>query len=254
VCRSCYEARRRSVSRPAGTRRYRSSRLRTIPTLANYGHGRSDAWRHAKQGLRPADPLKGSHDVQRERDESVMIDVRQLAFRLRPDEFIGIEFRRVARQAVGLDTGRAAEKGLDVPTPMNVPAVPQQDNLPSERTEQLAEKRDDLGARGAIRAASTAQWPPCRAGAYVAPASANSTPGHGATAPRRRRGCSCQWPPKESHPGSPIWSQCGDVTGSLACGLAPVLRPQSLAARVRRLATCCLVCSARKLGPMISTK
>jgi hypothetical protein len=83
----------------------------------------------AKQGLRPADPLKGSHNVPRERDEPVMVDVRQLAFRLRPDELIGIEFRRIPRPAVSLHPGMAAEKSLDVPTPMDSPAVPQQEIL-----------------------------------------------------------------------------------------------------------------------------
>jgi hypothetical protein len=44
----------------------------------------------------------------------------------------------------------AAEKSLDVPTPMDFPAVPQQHNLSSEMTEQLAEKRDDLAARDVV--------------------------------------------------------------------------------------------------------
>jgi hypothetical protein len=79
-----------------------------------------------------------------------MVRVRQLAFRLRPDELVGIELRRVARKAVRLYPGMAAEKGLDVPTPMDLPAVPPHDNLASEMTEQLAEKRDDLGARDVV--------------------------------------------------------------------------------------------------------
>jgi hypothetical protein len=76
-----------------------------------------------------------------------VVRVRQITFRLGPDEFIGIEFGRVARKAVCLHAGMAAEKDLDVPTPMNPPAVPQQDDLASEMREQLAEERDDLGAR-----------------------------------------------------------------------------------------------------------
>jgi len=85
--------------------------------------------------------------VQRERDEFVVIDVRQLAFGLRPDELIGIELRRVARKAVRLHPGMAAEKSLDVATPMNFPAIPQQDDRAAKMTEQLAQKRDDLSAR-----------------------------------------------------------------------------------------------------------
>jgi len=85
--------------------------------------------------------------MQRERDESVVIDVGQLTLGLRPDELIGIEFRRVAREAVCLQPGMATEKDLDIATPMNLPAVPQQSDFTAEMTEQLAEKRDDLGAR-----------------------------------------------------------------------------------------------------------
>jgi hypothetical protein len=44
----------------------------------------------------------------------------------------------------------AAEKSLDVPTPMNFPSVPQRDNRSSQMTEKLAEKRDDLGARDVV--------------------------------------------------------------------------------------------------------
>jgi len=75
--------------------------------------GRVEA--RAKQGLRPADALKGSHDVQRERDQPIVIDVGQLALGLRPDELIGIELRRPRRDLRrgmarrGTDHGSARE-------------------------------------------------------------------------------------------------------------------------------------------------
>src|SRR5215471_15526527 len=62
--------------------------LRTTPRLTGYGHGRSDAWRHERS--RPwdlADALKGSHDVQREGHDTVVVRVCQITFRLGPDEF-----------------------------------------------------------------------------------------------------------------------------------------------------------------------
>ena len=37
------------------------------------------------------------------------------------------------------------EKGPHVPTPMNLPAIPQQDEWSPQVAEQLAEERDDLG-------------------------------------------------------------------------------------------------------------
>lgn len=85
--------------------------------------------------------------MQRERDKPVVVEVRQLALGLRPDELIGIELRCVTRKAVRLHSGMAAEKGLNVATPMDCPAVPKQDDFPAEMTEQLSEERDDFGPR-----------------------------------------------------------------------------------------------------------
>lgn len=76
-----------------------------------------------------------------------MIDVGQLALGLRPDELIRIEFRRVTWKAVHLQPGMSLEKDLNVPTPMNFPATPQQNERSSEMAEQLAEEPDDLGTR-----------------------------------------------------------------------------------------------------------
>ena len=46
----------------------------------------------AEQTLGLADALKGSHDVQREGHDTLVVRVCQLTFRLGPDEFVGIEF------------------------------------------------------------------------------------------------------------------------------------------------------------------
>jgi hypothetical protein len=95
--------------------------------------------------LGSADALKGSHDVQHERDEPIVIDVGQFALGLRPDELIRIELRRVAGKAVHFHAGMSLEKGPHVPTPMNLPAIPQQDEWSPQMAEQPAEERDDLG-------------------------------------------------------------------------------------------------------------
>ena len=89
----------------------------------------------AEQSLGSADALKGSHDVQRERDEPIVIDVGQLALGLRPHELIRIEFRGVARKAVHIHAGMSLEKGPHVPMPMNLPAIPQQDKWSTEMAE-----------------------------------------------------------------------------------------------------------------------
>jgi hypothetical protein len=91
------------------------------------------------------DTLKGSHDVQRERDKPIVIDIGQLALGLRPDELIRVELWRVPGKAVHVDAGMSLEKGPHVLTPMNLPAIPQQDEWSPQVAEQLAEERDDLG-------------------------------------------------------------------------------------------------------------
>jgi hypothetical protein len=96
--------------------------------------GRVEA--RAEQSLGSADALKGSHDLQRERDEPIVIDVGQLAFGLRPDELIGIELRRVPGKAVHFHARMSLEKGPHVPTPMNLPAIPQQDEWSPQMAEQ----------------------------------------------------------------------------------------------------------------------
>ena len=63
----------------------------------------------------------------------------------------------------------------------------------------------------------------------------------------------CQRSPKQSHPGSPMESQCGDGDRTPLVSVSGSCRGQ-LAARLRRVAVCFLVCSARKLAPVISTK
>jgi hypothetical protein len=97
-----------------------------------------------------ADTLKGSHDVQRERDEPIVIDIGQLALGLRPDELIRVE-RRVPGKAVHVDAGMSLEKGPHVPTPMNLPAIPQQDEWSPQVAEQLAEERDETSAPVMLR-------------------------------------------------------------------------------------------------------
>jgi hypothetical protein len=54
----------------------------------------------------------------------------------------------------------ATEKDLDIPTVVNSPAVPQQDNLASEMAEELAEKRDDEHTEGLLQMRSPAVPPP----------------------------------------------------------------------------------------------
>jgi hypothetical protein len=101
----------------------------------------------AEQNLGLADALKGSHDVQREGHDTIVVRVCQITFRLGPDEFVGIEFGRVAGEAMDLHAGIPLEKYLDVVMSMDLSAIPEQHDRAARVTEQVPEKRDDFGPR-----------------------------------------------------------------------------------------------------------
>jgi hypothetical protein len=138
---------RGTVSRAAGViSPVRSSQtISALTGLRPREIGRVEA--RLKQSLRSADALKGSHDMQREGDEAAVIEVRQLTLGLRPDELVRIEFRRITWEPVHVQPGMAAEEDLDVPPPMDFPAIPQQHEWSSEMPKQLPKERDDFGPR-----------------------------------------------------------------------------------------------------------
>jgi hypothetical protein len=79
----------------------------------------------AKQVLRPADAVKRLHDVQREGQEAVVVRVCQIAFRLGPDEFVGVEFEARSRGSDGSSRHPTAH------------------DRAAQVTEQVREKRDE---------------------------------------------------------------------------------------------------------------
>src|SRR5262249_60641635 len=88
--------------------------------------GRLEA--RAEQNLGSADALKGSYDVPRERRDTIVVRVCQITFRLGPEEFVGIEFGRVAGEAMDLHARIPLERYLDVAMSMELSAIPQQHN------------------------------------------------------------------------------------------------------------------------------
>src|SRR5262245_53099871 len=79
--------------------------------------GRVEA--RAEQNLGSADALTGSHDVQREGPDTIVVRVCQITFRLGPDELVRIEFGRVAGEAMDLHAGIPLEKCLDIAMSMD---------------------------------------------------------------------------------------------------------------------------------------
>src|SRR5262249_53559350 len=101
----------------------------------------------AEQNFGSADALKGSHDVPRKRHDTFVVRVCQITFRQGPDEFVGIAFGRVAGEAMGRHVGRPLEKYLDVVMSMDLSAIPEQYDRAAQVTEEVPEKRDDLGLK-----------------------------------------------------------------------------------------------------------
>ena len=101
----------------------------------------------AEQGLRAADALETPHDVEREWYEGIVTAVRQLLLDLRPYELVGIELRRVTREAVDLQAWVPAQKRLNILATVDLPAIPQERDRGAQVPEQLPEEGNDFGTR-----------------------------------------------------------------------------------------------------------
>lgn len=63
-----------------------------------------------------------------------------------PDELHRIEFRRIGRKVIDLQTWMLSQKGLNGLTPMNGRIIPDQDDRTTERAQQMLEKPDHFFA------------------------------------------------------------------------------------------------------------
>ncbi len=61
-----------------------------------------------------------------------------------PDKFVGVEFRRIPREWISVQTGMFSEEFLDQDSLMGVGAVPQKNHVAAPVFEQLAEEAHDL--------------------------------------------------------------------------------------------------------------
>jgi hypothetical protein len=60
----------------------------------------------------------------------VMRAVGQVLLGLGPDEFVGIEFRRIAGEGVYLQAGLVPDEGSDISAPVDLAPVPEEDHGP----------------------------------------------------------------------------------------------------------------------------
>src|SRR3954470_1619780 len=74
-------------------------------------------------------------------------------FEIVPDSFVGIEVRCIAWEAFQPDAlgSASSQKGLDRPTAMNGCAVPDDEQLAGDHTQQLLQKSDDGGTVVGLR-------------------------------------------------------------------------------------------------------
>src|SRR3972149_2486396 len=76
--------------------------------------------------------------------ETVRNAVGERPFKLRPNEFVGIEFWSVSRKEVVMDARVLVQKLLDDAGAVRSAPVPQQDNRSSNMAQQVAKERDHL--------------------------------------------------------------------------------------------------------------
>ena len=73
--------------------------------------------------------------------------IGQCPFGLSPDKLIRVEFRSIGRERIDVEARMPLDKDTDEGTAMDRAAIPQQDHVTSQVSEQVPEKADDLHAR-----------------------------------------------------------------------------------------------------------
>lgn len=72
--------------------------------------------------------------------------VGQISFSMSPRLFHRIQFRRIAWESIGMEASLSPQKLLDDLTPMDFAAIPNDEHMASQMTQQLAQERNDLKA------------------------------------------------------------------------------------------------------------
>ena len=68
--------------------------------------------------------------------------VGQRPLEIIPDEFVGVEFGRIPREPIGVQTPMASEKLFDQGSLMGIAAVPQKNHVAAQVFEQLPQEGD----------------------------------------------------------------------------------------------------------------
>ena len=72
--------------------------------------------------------------------------VGQISFSMSPHLFNGVQFRRITREAIDMQTWLPGQKRLDFPTSVDFTAVPNDEHMASQMTQQLAQERNNSHA------------------------------------------------------------------------------------------------------------
>ena len=106
------------------------------------------------------DAAQAGHEVV----EGIRVAVGELCFEMGPDPFVRVEFRRVARKPLEMETGTLRLQGLHVGPLVNAATVQQDDHMAAQVTQQCAQKDSHLDGGDVLRArtivlACGVSWP-----------------------------------------------------------------------------------------------
>src|SRR6266849_2620447 len=100
----------------------------------------------AAEGPRGApDAAESGEEVAGEGGDAVGAAIGEGGFREGPDALVGVQFRRVGRQELEMETWEAVTQSPDGRASVDAAIVPQHDDRPAQVTEKMAEKLTDLG-------------------------------------------------------------------------------------------------------------
>jgi len=93
-----------------------------------------------QQILGASNSFNRTPDIPRQMVDGKRRCIRELPLGLRPNIFIGINFRGISRESVRMNSGMTAQKSAHHASPMNWTAIPYQFNRPAKLPQQLAQK------------------------------------------------------------------------------------------------------------------
>lgn len=97
-----------------------------------------------QQSLGTAHPPERTAQVAPQLLTGFMDAIGQVSFSMSPHVFHRIQFRRIAREPVDMQARLLGQERLDIPTPVDFAAIPNNEHIAPQMTQQLTQEGNDL--------------------------------------------------------------------------------------------------------------